>query len=161
MDIETPYKVSRIETINKQPIGYVQEISENFKLNIGDILFSNIYSVQYSNTAYIDKEYGLYHGMNLLRIIPNANIVLPRFLHLLLCTEKAINHFQTICNKTVSKASINQTDLGKSYFAILSITAQQEIFCMFEVVKNKIKNELLIANQLQQQKAYLLQQLFI
>ena len=32
---------------------------------------------------------------------------------------------------------------------------------MFEVVKNKIKNELLIANQLQQQKAYLLQQLFI
>ena len=93
MDIETSYKVSRIETINKQPIGYVQEISENFKLNIGDILFSNIYSVQYSNTAYIDKEYGLYHGMNLLRIIPNANIVLPRFLHLLLCTEKAINHF--------------------------------------------------------------------
>nr|WP_221414062.1 restriction endonuclease subunit S [Phocaeicola vulgatus] len=102
---QTPYKVSRIETISKhcidiQRIGYVECIPESYRLNVGNILFSNINSIQYiGNTAYLDKDYGLYHGMNLLRIIPNTTIVRPRFLHLLLCTDWAINHFQTICNK--------------------------------------------------------------
>lgn len=82
---QTPYKVSRIETISKhcidiQRIGYVEFIPESYKLNVGNILFSNINSVQYiGNTAYLDKDYGLYHGMNLLRIIPNTTIVRPRF----------------------------------------------------------------------------------
>ena len=102
---QTPYKVSRIETISKhcidiQRIGYVECIPESYRLNVGNILFSNINSIQYiGNTAYLDKDYGLYHGMNLLRIIPNTTIVRPRFLHLLLCTDWAINHFQTIFNK--------------------------------------------------------------
>lgn len=103
---QTPYKVSRIETISKhcidiQRIGYVECIPESYRLNVGNILFSNINSIQYiGNTAYLDKDYGLYHGMNLLRIIPNTTIVRPRFLHLLLCTDWAINHFQTIFNKS-------------------------------------------------------------
>ena len=75
---QTPYKVSRIETISKhcidiQRIGYVECIPESYRLNVGNILFSNINSIQYiGNTAYLDKDYGLYHGMNLLRIIPNT-----------------------------------------------------------------------------------------
>ncbi|MDO5571656.1 MAG: restriction endonuclease subunit S [Bacteroidales bacterium] len=163
----TPYKVSRIETISKHcidmlRIGYVQEINESYKLNIGDILFSNINSVQYiGNTAYIDKDYGLYHGMNLLRIIPNIDVIKPYFLHLLLCTDKAINHFQTICNKAVSQASINQTALGKSQFSIPSISVQQEICCIFELIERKIKNELQYIDNLKRQKEYLLRQLFI
>ncbi|MFK2316762.1 restriction endonuclease subunit S [Bacteroides fragilis] len=82
---QTPYKVSRIETISKhcidiQRIGYVECIPESYRLNVGNILFSNINSIQYiGNTAYLDKDYGLYHGMNLLRIIPNTTIVRPRF----------------------------------------------------------------------------------
>ena len=167
INAETPFKVSRIETISQhyidmQRIGYVQEVPKNYKLNIGDILFSNINSVQYiGNTAYIDKEYDLYHGMNLLRIVPNATIVLPRFLHLLFCTRKAINHFQTICNKAVSQASINQTDLGKSQFAIPTMETQHKICQIFEGVKNKIENEQLILIQQKQQKESLLKQLFI
>ena len=127
---QTPYKVSRIETISKhcidiQRIGYVECIPESYRLNVGNILFSNINSIQYiGNTAYLDKDYGLYHGMNLLRIIPNTTIVRPRFLHLLLCTDWAINHFQTICNKAVSQASINQTALGKSRFPIPPMSVQ-------------------------------------
>ena len=66
---QTPYKVSRIETISKhcidiQRIGYVECIPESYRLNVGNILFSNINSIQYiGNTAYLDKDYGLYHGM--------------------------------------------------------------------------------------------------
>ena len=164
---QTPYKVSRIETISKhcvdiQRIGYVEYISESYKLNVGDILFSNINSVQYiGNTAYLDKDYGLYHGMNLLRIIPNTTIVRPRFLHLLLCTDWAINHFQTICNKAVSQASINQTALGKSRLPIPPMSIQQQICSMFELTERKLNNEEKYRGYLQQQKWYLLQQMFI
>ena len=60
-------KVSRIETIsghkvNLERVGYVApfESSENYKLQVGDILFSNINSVEYiGNTAFIDKDYEL------------------------------------------------------------------------------------------------------
>ena len=163
----TPYKVSRIETISKhcidmQRIGYVENIPENYKLNVGDIIFSNINSIQYiGNTAYIDKDYGLYHGMNLLRIIPNTTIVRPRFLHLLLCTDWAVNYFQTICNKAVSQASINQTELGKSRFPIPPIPVQQQICSMFELTERKLDNEQEYISCLQQQKRYLLQEMFI
>ena len=69
-------KVSRIETIsghkvNLERVGYVApfESSENYKLQVGDILFSNINSVEYiGNTAFIDKDYDLYHGMYLLLV---------------------------------------------------------------------------------------------
>lgn len=89
-------KVSRIETIsghkvNIERVGYVAPFasSENYKLQIGDILFSNINSVEYiGNTAFIEKDYGLYHGMNLLRLMPNKNIVIPLYLYLLLNTNK-------------------------------------------------------------------------
>ena len=164
---QTPYKVSRIETISKhcvdiQRIGYVEYIPESYKLNVGDILFSNINSVQYiGNTAYLDKDYGLYHGMNLLRIIPNTTIVRPRFLHLLLCTDWAINHFQTICNKAVSQASINQTALGKSRFPIPPMSVQQQICSMFELTERKLDNEKKYRSYLQQQKWYLFQEMFI
>lgn len=164
---QTPYKVSRIETISKhcvdiQRIGYVEYIPESYKLNVGDILFSNINSVQYiGNTAYFDKDYGLYHGMNLLRIIPNTTIVRPRFLHLLLCTDWAINHFQTICNKAVSQASINQTVLGKSRLPIPPMSVQQQICSMFELTEKKLDNEEKYRSYLQQQKWYLLQEMFI
>ena len=163
----TPYKVSRIETISKhcidiQRIGYVECIPESYRLNVGNILFSNINSIQYiGNTAYLDKDYGLYHGMNLLRIIPNTTIVRPRFLHLLLCTDWAINYFQTICNKAVSQASINQTALGKSRFPIPPMSVQQQICSMFELTERKLDNEQEYISCLQQQKRYLLQKMFI
>ena len=164
---QTPYKVSRIETISKhcidiQRIGYVECIPESYRLNVGNILFSNINSIQYiGNTAYLDKDYGLYHGMNLLRIIANTTIVRPRFLHLLLCTDWAINHFQTICNKAVSQASINQTALGKSRFPIPPMSVQQQICSMFELTERKLDNEQEYISCLQQQKRYLLQKMFI
>lgn len=83
-------KVSRIETIsghkvNIERVGYVApfESSDNYRLRVGDILFSNINSVEYiGNTAFIDKDYDLYHGMNLLRLIPNNMVVIPFYLYL-------------------------------------------------------------------------------
>lgn len=162
-------KVSRIETIsghkvNIERVGYVAPFasSENYKLQIGDILFSNINSVEYiGNTAFIEKDYGLYHGMNLLRLMPNKNIVIPLYLYLLLNTNKMQNHFKTICNKAVSQASINQTELGKTVVKIPSIKAQKQICELYQSLYNKLETENNAISLLQKQKQYLLRQMFI
>ena len=164
---KTKYAVSRIETISKHRIdmsrvGYVQDIPNEYKLNIGDILFSNINSVQYiGNTAFVDKEYDLYHGMNLLRITPNTSLVIPRFLHLLLCTNRAIKYFQTICNKAVSQASINQTSLGKTIFHIPSLSFQKQICSIFECIEQQLNLEVDYHKRVQLQKTFLLHEMFI
>ena len=167
VSFQTAYKVSRIETIsnhciNMSRIGFVKEIPQEYKLSVGDILFSNINSVQYiGNTAFIDKDYGLYHGMNLLRIVPDSRIVFPRFIHLLLCSERLLRHFQSICNKAVSQASINQTSLGKTIMTIPSYKEQQHICCIIESVERKLDIETSLLKMLQYQKQYLLRQMFI
>ena len=167
VSLQTAYKVSRIETISKHYIdmsrtGYVRDIPQEYKLNAGDILFSNINSVQYiGNTAFIDKDYGLYHGMNLLRIIPNSKIVFPRFIHLLLCTDRLLRHFQSVCNKAVSQASINQTSLGKTIMSIPSYGEQQHICRIIGAVERKLDIETNLLETLQHQKHYLLRQMFI
>ena len=162
-------KVSRIETIsghkvNIERVGYVApfDSSENYRLQIGDILFSNINSVEYiGNTAFIEKDYDLYHGMNLLRLMPKENIVIPFYLYLLLNTKKMQNHFKTICNKAVSQASINQTELGKTIIKIPNIKTQKQRCELFQALYDKLETENNSMSLLQKQKQYLLRQMFI
>ena len=162
-------KVSRIETIsghkvNIERVGYVApfESSDNYRLRVGDILFSNINSVEYiGNTAFIDKDYDLYHGMNLLRLIPNNMVVIPFYLYLLLNTNRMLNRFKTVCNKAVSQASINQTELGKTVVQIPDINAQKQICELYQALYDKLESEKYANSLFQKQKQYLLRQLFI
>ena len=162
-------KVSRIETIsghkvNLERVGYVApfEFSENYKLQVGDILFSNINSVEYiGNTAFIDKDYDLYHGMNLLRLTPNNMVVIPFYLYLLLNTNRMLNRFKTVCNKAVSQASINQTELGKTVVQIPDINAQKQICELYQALYDKLESEKYANSLFQKQKQYLLRQMFI
>lgn len=162
-------KVSRIETIsghkvNMERVGYVApfESSENYRLRVGDILFSNINSVEYiGNTAFIDKDYNLYHGMNLLRLTPNNMVVIPFYLYLLLNTNRMLNRFKTICNKAVSQASINQTELGKTVVQIPDINAQEQICKFYQALYDKLESEKYANSLFQKQKQYLLRQMFI
>ena len=162
-------KVSRIETIsghkvNMERVGYVApfESSENYRLRVGDILFSNINSVEYiGNTAFIDKDYDLYHGMNLLRLTPNHMVVIPFYLYLLLNTNRMLNRFKTICNKAVSQASINQTELGKTVIQIPPINTQEQICELYQALYTKLETESHTKSLFQNQKQYLLRQMFI
>ena len=162
-------KVSRIETIsghkvNMERVGYVApfESSENYRLRVGDILFSNINSVEYiGNTAFIDKDYDLYHGMNLLRLTPNHMVVIPFYLYLLLNTNRMLNRFKTICNKAVSQASINQTELGKTVVQIPPINTQEQICELYQALYTKLETESHTKSLFQNQKQYLLRQMFI
>lgn len=162
-------KVSRIETIsghkvNMERVGYVApfESSENYRLRVGDILFSNINSVEYiGNTAFIDKDYDLYHGINLLRLTPNHMVVIPFYLYLLLKTNRMLNRFKAVCNKAVSQASINQTELGKTVVQIPPINTQEQICELYQALYTKLETESHTKSLSQNQKQYLLRQMFI
>ena len=162
-------KVSRIETIsghkvNMERVGYVApfESSENYRLRVGDILFSNINSVEYiGNTAFIDKDYDLYHGMNLLRLTPNHMVVIPFYLYLLLNTNRMLNRFKAVCNKAVSQASINQTELGKAVVQIPPIKTQEQICELYQALYTKLETESHTKSLFQNQKQYMLRQMFI
>ena len=85
------FPVSRIETIsdrivNYNRIGYAEFVPEDYLLKTGDILFSNINSLEHiGKTAFYESNSKLYHGMNLICLRPSD--INNKFLFYLLNTE--------------------------------------------------------------------------
>lgn len=161
-------KVTRIETIstgsvNPMKTGYIDtdlDISE-YKLKVGDLLFSNINSPsQIGRTVYVDREYDIYHGMNLLCLrVDNENS--PLYVYYLLTSHKYKQYFEAICNKAVNQASINQTDLKKTKIVMPSKEEQCKVADFLASLDDKIK---LTEEQLVQAKTFkksLLQRMFV
>lgn len=168
-DSQIGYLVTRIETISHRyidlnKVGYLEtsiDISK-YKLNEGDVLFSNINSVSHiGKTAFVDKKYNLYHGMNLLRLETDRSILNPYFLFLILNTPKSINKFQSICNQAVSQASINQTELGKFSFSAPPLSEQNTIAEFFKKIEEIIFLEKRKLSCYKKQKLFFLREMFI
>jgi len=162
------YKVTRIETISDQTInlgkiGYInteQDISA-YKLKVGDILFSNINSIFHiGKTAIIDRDYNLYHGMNLLRFKINKKLNNPRFIFYLLNTEEIRSSFRERANKAVNQASINQTALAKVPIIKPKIAEQQKIAECLSSLDEMIEAQNQKLQALNRHKKGLMQQLF-
>jgi type I restriction enzyme S subunit len=114
--------VTRIETISEGVIdltrvGYLKdlphEIAEKYRLSLGDILFSHINSdMHLGKTAIFDIEgCTLLHGMNLLLIRPNKQIIVPDFQNYLFNHYRSSGVFISIAQHAVNQSSINQTKM--------------------------------------------------
>lgn len=163
------YKVTRIETIsdkeiNLKKIGYIRtekDISE-YKLRTGDILFSNINSISHiGKVAYVNTDYDLYHGMNLLRIIIDVFSNNPKFVFYQLSTTKLKQNFETRANKAVNQASINQTELKKTELVIPSLFEQTKIANFLTAIDDKITHTQAQLEAVKLYKKGLLQQMFV
>ena len=167
--LDKGFKVTRIETIsnrniNIKKVGFINtnvDISD-YKLKTGDILFSNINSPEHiGKTAFVDRDYDLYHGMNLLKIRPTNNLIHPYFLFIIFNTKKAKILFQSICNKAVSQASINQTELGNFIIYYPQALEQEKIASTIKCVEDIIDIEVNKLTNYFNHKQYLLNNLFI
>lgn len=162
------FKVTRIETIsdrtvNLDKVGYVETEKdiEDFRLLPGDILFSNINSVSHiGKVAFVDRDYDLYQGMNLLRLRPNPESD-PKFVFQLLSSVPFIRYFQRICNQAVSQASINQTDLKNTPLKAPSPNEQTKIANFLSAIDRKIESVATQITETQTFKRGLLQQMFV
>ena len=162
------YKVTRIETISSgkidlEKVGYVnshQDLSA-YKLQVGDILLSNINSlVHIGKSVFVDNDYDLYHGMNLLRLVVNRNKHDPRFIFQLISTNGIRASIRQRANKAVNQASINQTELGKTELALPLIREQQKIASCLTSADELIADQARKVAELKAHKKGLMQQLF-
>lgn len=127
------YRITRIETIadgvvDEARIGYTnQKPDDVFRLNPGDILYSNINSLpQMGKVAQYTGNSVLYHGINLLRLSPK-NDVDSNFILYLLNTESSRNWAQTHANQAVSQASINRSLLESQEVMVGRTDEQKQI----------------------------------
>jgi type I restriction enzyme S subunit len=129
------YRVTRIETISDGTIdlakvGLIQtpENISTYRLRVGDILLSNINSVAHiGKSVFVDRDYDLYHGMNLLRLEVNRNQHDPKFIFYAINTDWIRASLRERANKAVNQASINQTELGKTEVFLPLKPEQQKI----------------------------------
>lgn len=164
----TGYKVTRIETIatgtiDPHRIGLVktsQDIS-SYKLRVGDILLSNINSVAHiGKSAFVDHDYDLYHGMNLLRLVVNKSKHHPEFIFYLINTDEVRASLRERANKAVNQASINQTELGKTEVALPLAPEQQKIADCLASIDELITLEFQKLDAIKAHKNGMMQQLF-
>ena len=115
-------KVTRIETIsegivNYKKVGYIDESETNkkYKLQNEDVLFSHINSVKHiAKVALYRGEQPLYHGMNLLVIRANPEIVRPVFLFYWLSSSQIKGVFESKAKLAINQASLNTQDVKET-----------------------------------------------
>ena len=106
--------VTRIETISKgiinyEKVGHVQYSNNllNYRLQVGDILFSHINSYErVGNCALYEGEHPLYHGMNLMRITPISKFAHYKFIHYYLISPLFLKQVQLKCKPAINQVSI-------------------------------------------------------
>ncbi|HEY6190095.1 MAG TPA: restriction endonuclease subunit S [Pyrinomonadaceae bacterium] len=129
--------VTRIETIssgkiNIQRVGWIDsevEDLERYILRSGDILFSHINSVErLGNCALYDGTPSiLVHGMNLLRIEVNKELVEPFYLLSFFKSELARKFYDANARRAIGQASLNTKDLSKLEIPLPQLSEQQRI----------------------------------
>lgn len=166
--VKNGYKVSRIETISlgridPEKVGYLETSKDisDYKLMVGDLLFSNINSPQQiGRIVYVEKDYDIYHGMNLLCLRANKGNC-AKYLYYLLSSRTYKQYFESICNKAVNQASINQTDLKKTKIVLPVIAEQKKIADFLSSIDEKIQLEETRLKQAKKFKKSLIQRMFV
>ena len=162
------FRVTRIETIadgtvdiNKVGLVTTDQDISSYRLNVGDILLSNINSIAHiGKSVLIDRDYDLYHGMNLLRLKALFAVIDPLFLFYWLNTEITRASIRSRANKAVNQASINRTELGNTIVLLPLLTEQQKIADCLGSLDDLIAAEGRKIDALRQHKQGLMQQLF-
>jgi len=148
----TKFPVSRIETISNEYIDFnkvrwiknpSKEFVEKYRLKNGDILFSNINSDSHLGKSTIFKEDRLLlHGMNLLLIRPNQEIIIPKFLNYLFKHYRNSGGFILIAQHAVNQSSINQTKLKNIELLFPPLNEQKKIVTKIEELFSKLDKSL-------------------
>ena len=131
--------ITRIETLsngifNRKKLGYAN-IYDNEKygdyiLDDKDILISHINSKQYVGRAVLYRKIGsesILHGMNLLRLKLNIELILPEFFTYYFQSYYIKNQIRKYRKDAVNQSSISITDINKIRLFVPSIQTQYQI----------------------------------
>lgn len=132
---ETTVPISRIESISTgeidlNKVGFVdmKTISQNFKLHKNDILLSHINSLpMVGNIALKRDDSTLFHGMNLLRLVPNRTITAPYYLFWLLKSIYFRKSVESVAKPAINQASVSIDSLKNIKLLVPNIDEQLAI----------------------------------
>ncbi|MDE9582856.1 restriction endonuclease subunit S [Citrobacter braakii] len=112
--------------------------TRRFKLNLGDILYSHINSLEHiGRVAYFNDDKPLYHGMNLLLLrtkMQNNSL----FLFHLLNSQVGKKYAKTYAKSAVNQASISTTDIKTFKVFIPERLEQQKIAAVLSAADAEI-----------------------
>src|SRR5260221_2490052 len=128
--------ITRIETIQKSKfdlnrIKYVQNapksIVDKFRYKIGDLALSHINSLEHvGKVAIYEGEPGLLlHGMNLLRLRPNQEVIIPKYAYYYMRGNLFRSEVKKRVCKAVNQVSLNQSNLKEIPFLVPPINTQK------------------------------------
>lgn len=143
------YPVTRIETIsedciNAEKVGYVDALPNDrikkYRLSYGDILVSHINSDPQLGRAviYEGKPELLIHGMNLLRMQANTEVINPFFLHFIFGVYRNRGIFIALASRAVGQSSINQSRMKSLMIPLPSLPEQDIIAQILQAIDERV-----------------------
>ena len=149
--VDGGYPITRIETIsnnqfNRDRMGYagITELGK-YEANVledGDLLMSHINSVQYLGRTVLYKKIEdevIIHGMNLLRLKANRNIIDPAYARYYFSSIDFKRQMENITKKSVNQASFAVADLKKLGIILPDLSKQQAIVDELDRIQNLIQ----------------------
>jgi len=151
--------ITRIETISKGTIdfnklGYANifkiEKYKEWLLKKGDILISHINSEKHlgKSAIYLDNNYDIIHGMNLLCIRAIDKKVFPEYLQLFFKTNQYKKQIKKITKKSVNQASFSVNDFKEILITVPDLNIQEKIIKKINVLEKILENNKLKLNYL-------------
>lgn len=145
------YPITRIETtsdgrFNRSKMGYAGIIDlskyESYVLEDGDLLMSHINSIQYLGRTVLykkkDAEEKIIHGMNLLSLKANKDVIKPEYARYYFCSSSFKKQITRIAKKSVNQASFTVADLKKLVVDVPSLSEQMKIAEILDCVNEVI-----------------------
>ena len=143
--------ITRIETISKGTIdfnklGYANifkiEKYKEWLLKKGDILISHINSEKHlgKSAIYLDNNYDIIHGMNLLCIRAIDKKVFPEYLQLFFKTNQYKKQIKKITKKSVNQASFSVNDFKEILITVPDLNIQEKIIKKIKVLEKILEN---------------------
>lgn len=128
-------KVTRIQTIADGTVDLDKTkwtndaVPDDRLMQVGDILFSHINSIDHlAKTAmFLGAPVPVVHGINLIRLQPKREVVVPTFLLWSMKQEGFIEKAKTFAQRAVNQASIKVTDIRAMEIALPPIATQRAI----------------------------------
>lgn len=137
-DTKEGYPITRIETIangyvdlNKMGYANIMDLNkyEDYLLQNGDILMSHINSEKHLGKVaiYENINKSIIHGMNLLCLRPNKEIIYPKYVYYYFNNDDFKRQLPKITKKSVNQASFSVNDLKNLKIKITDLDTQIKI----------------------------------
>ncbi len=140
VDEKAKYRVSRIQTIADGSVNLEKtkftddEVKPELFLQSGDILLSHINSFDHlgKTAIFLGNDADVIHGINLIRLVPDASRIDPRYAIRVFKTSRFIDTVKSFAQKAVNQASVKTSDLRAIQIPLPPLDVQKEIVAEIE-----------------------------